>query len=103
MIGLRFERRNPRDFQQGLVGSVVFRFARCRFLAGEVIVEGLSECREAMGLAAQRVSLDASVGYVTDCLRHDAEGRRGLDPSHGAGERYSNELGLTFELWEQSR
>ena len=55
-----------------------------------------------MGLASEGVVLNLPVRNVADRFRHDAERQRGLDPTHGACERYSNKLGLAFELGQQS-
>ena len=54
-----------------------------------------------MAFGSEGPRLESGVSDVADSFWHGGEGRRGLDPTHGAGQGDTHELGLSVVFGEQ--
>ena len=64
-----------------------------------MVIHGFWDGVKPVGLGRSAMQTHGVVGCVTHCLRHCAESRGRLNPSHGASHGDANQLGLPRALW----
>jgi hypothetical protein len=64
------------------------------------VVQGSGKRFQAVWRCHERPGGKGGIGDISYRLRHAAEGRRGLGPTHGAGHGYGYKLGLSFVAGE---
>jgi hypothetical protein len=92
---------HSRDGGERSIRGKVVGLPRGRGPRADRVIHGLGERREPVALGCERRGLEAGVRNIADSFGHGGEGRRGLNPAHGAGQGDAHELGFSDVLGEQ--